>query len=560
MALVPTRCRIRHARYLWVALMTCNDAFSLGVLHDAIRCSPLSTTPTARRANVRRPRALGDDRGAWHPHGQVRQCENGATIGVVRQSWRPACPAPRQRAPITLRTVEQEAAMVDRRAFLVGGVLAGAGLAGCTDDSANRRGGDSAGPTGDHGNGPATSPATATDLQDWAQVRGLFDLDPRIRHFAAFTLAAHPRPVREAIEAHRRGLDVDTHGYLAANQAARERVVREAAAGHLGAGVDEVALTDSTTMGLGLLYGGLRLRPGQEVVTTEHDFYPTHEALRLRAERDGASVRRVRLYADPATASQDEIVAAARAAVGPRTRLLAVTWVHSSTGVKLPIRAIADALAEANRGRGEGDRVLLAVDGVHGFGIEDATVDGLGCDFLAAGCHKWLFGPRGTGILYARRGAWPATGPTIPAFENAAFAAWFQDRPPSLPFGLAMTPGGYHSFEHRWALSEAFALHGVIGRRRVAERTHELRARLVDGLAGLRHVRLRTPRDARLAAGIVCFEVAGRPPGRAVAELAAAKVSATVTPYATSYVRLGPSIVTSPEDVDAAVRSVAALA
>ena len=438
--------------------------------------------------------------------------------------------------------------MVDRRAFLVGGgVLAGAGLAGCTD------------PTGDDGDGPTTSPTTATDLQDWAAVRGLFDLDPGIRHFAAFTLAAHPRPVRDAIQAHRRGLDADTHGYLAANQAPRERVVREAAAGYLGADVDEIALTDSTTMGLGLLYGGLRLRPGQEAVTTEHDFYPTHEALRLRAERDGATVRRVRLYADATTATQDEIVHAARAAISPRTRLFAITWVHSSTGAKLPVRAIADTIAEANRDRDEADRVLLAVDGVHGFGVEDATVTDLGCDFFADGCHKWLFGPRGTGILYARRGAWAATSPTIPAFENAAFAAWFQDHPPSLPFGPAMTPGGYHSFEHRWSLAEAFELHRAIGRRRVAERTHELRARLVDGLAGLRDVTLRTPKDPRLAAGIACFEVAGMAPGTAVARLAAAKVSASVTPYATSYVRLGASIVTSPEDVDAAVRAVAGL-
>jgi selenocysteine lyase/cysteine desulfurase len=436
--------------------------------------------------------------------------------------------------------------MVDRRAFLVGGgVLVGAGVAGCTDES----------------DGPATSPATAADLRDWAQVRGLFDLDPGVRHFAAFTLAAHPRPVRDAIQAHRRGLDADTHAYVEANQGARERVVREAAAGYLGASVDEVALTDSTTMGLGLLYGGLRLRPGQEVVTTEHDFYPTHEGLRLRAERDGATVRRVRLYADPATASEDEIVAAARAAVGPRTRLMAITWVHSSTGVKLPVRAIADALAEANRGRDEADRALLAVDGVHGFGVEDASVDDLGCDFLASGCHKWLFGPRGTGVLYARRRAWPAVRPTIPPFENGAFAAWFDGQPPSLPFGLGMTPGGYHSFEHRWSLAEAFALHAAIGGgRRIAERTHELRARLVDGLAGLPGVTLRTPKDQRLAAGIVCFEVAGATPRIAVGQLAAAKVSASVTPYATSYVRLGPSIVTSPEDVDAAVRAVAGLA
>lgn len=74
-------------------------------------------------------------------------------------------------------------------------------------------------------------------------------------------------------------------------------------------------------------------------------------------------------------------------------------------GLKLPIREIADALAELNRDRHEGDRALLCVDGVHGLGVEDLSMQDLGCDFFVAGCHKWLFGPRGTGLVW---GKWDA--------------------------------------------------------------------------------------------------------------------------------------------------------
>jgi selenocysteine lyase/cysteine desulfurase len=52
------------------------------------------------------------------------------------------------------------------------------------------------------------------------------------------------------------------------------------------------------------------------------------------------------------------------------------------------------------------DRVFLCVDGVHGFGVEAATPAALGCDSLVAGCHKWLFGPRGTGLIWGRSDAW----------------------------------------------------------------------------------------------------------------------------------------------------------
>jgi selenocysteine lyase/cysteine desulfurase len=302
-------------------------------------------------------------------------------------------------------------------------------------------------------------------------------------------------------------------------------------------------------MGLGLLYGGLRLRPGQEVVATEHDFYSTHESLRLRAGRDGTAWRRARLYRDPHTASAAEIVEGVRKALTPSTRALAVTWVHSSTGVKLPVRAIADALADANRDRDPGDRVLLCVDGVHGLGVEPAEPAELGCDFLVAGTHKWLFGPRGTGLLWARRSAWGAVAATIPTFGRRGGG-----------FGAAMTPGGYHSFEHRWALGEAFRFHLAVGKRRVAERTRAQATQLKEGLRAMRHVRLATPMSAALSAGIVCFEVDGYEPGEVVGRLADAKVMASVTPYDHPLVRLGPSIVTGPEDVERALRAVRSLA
>ena len=122
-------------------------------------------------------------------------------------------------------------------------------------------------------------------------MRGQFELDPGKRHFAAFVLASHPRPVAEAIEQHRRGLQADTDGYLEDHGQRLDRQARTAAAEYLGGDRGQVVFTRSTTDGLGLLYGGLRLRPGQEVVTTTHDFYSTHEALRLRAERTGARLR-----------------------------------------------------------------------------------------------------------------------------------------------------------------------------------------------------------------------------------------------------------------------------
>jgi selenocysteine lyase/cysteine desulfurase len=123
-----------------------------------------------------------------------------------------------------------------------------------------------------------------------------------------------------------------------------------------------------------------------------------------------------------------------------------------------------------------------------------------------------------------------------------------------------MTPGGFHTFEHRWALAEAFNFRRRIGRARAATRTHDLAQRLKNGLAQIRRVRVVTPQSPALSAGIVCLEVEGREPFDLVERLYARhRIVASVTPYANRYLRLGPSILNSPAQVERVVRAIASI-
>ncbi|WP_143230325.1 aminotransferase class V-fold PLP-dependent enzyme [Actinosynnema sp. ALI-1.44] len=417
---------------------------------------------------------------------------------------------------------------IDRRGLLLGG--SAAALAACAGSAPTTR-----------SQAEATD-ATEFDPFDWASVRAQFPLDTNLVHLAAFVLAAHPKPVRAAIDRHRQELDADTEGYLQETWMLEENV-RAAAASYLGAEPGQIALTDSTTMGTGLLYSGLRLVPGQDIVTTTHDFHATVEGLRLLVARTGAPMRRVALYDNPRAATETEILARVRAAIGPRTRVVALTWVHSGTGVRLPIPAVAELIAELNNGRAPADRALLCVDGVHGFGVVDAGVVDLGCDFLTTGTHKWLFGPRGTGLLWGR--AWDALAPLIPTFSGT-------ETP-----GAVHTPGGYHSFEHRWAVREAFDFHRRIGRARIAKRVTEQATQLKAGLRGIPTVTLITPDDPNLSAGIVCCEVDGMDAFTATRRLREQhRIVASVTPYEQQYLRFGPSMVTTPEQIDRTIEAV----
>ncbi|MEV0587741.1 aminotransferase class V-fold PLP-dependent enzyme [Nonomuraea sp. NPDC050310] len=429
---------------------------------------------------------------------------------------------------------------LNRRAVLGAGLLAP--LSACTSTSA----------------APAASAPAAPAPGDWESVAAQFALKPGVANFAAYVLAPHPAPVRRAIQQHRDALDADPH-YTPAGGMVPDDASRKAAADYLGARFPDIALTDSTTMGLGLLYSGLRLRPGHEVLTTEHDFMATHENLRLLAARTGAKVRRVRLYDDPFTASADRVLAAIKAGLSPATRVVAVTWVHSSTGVRLPIRAIADLLAAENQSRNANDRMLLCVDGVHGFGAMADGVEELGCDFLASGTHKWLAGPRGTGILWGRD--WSRLDPVITSFGPNAFESWQTGRPPAAPTADYYTPGGYKAFEHRWAMPAAFEFHQALGKQRVQARIQELATRLKAGLKDLRHVKLATPLAPELSAGLVCCSVEGLSPGAAVTRLRERhRIETSVTPYREQLLRFGTTIMNSPEQVDQAIKAMASLA
>ena len=393
---------------------------------------------------------------------------------------------------------------------------------------------------------------------DWGAVRELFPLSPDKVHMSAMLITSHPASVRDAIERHRGGLDADPVGYLETNGDKLTEASRNAAADYLGMHPAHVALTDSTTMGIGLMYTSLGLGEGDEVLTTEEDYYVTHTALDHLSQRTGATIRRIALFEDARGASREGIVDRIRTEIRPETRLLALTWVHSNTGLKLPVAEVAGVVREANADRDEDRQILFGLDAVHGFGVETENFFELGVDFYAAGCHKWLFGPRGTGIAAISERGMTLARPTIPTFDDSTvFSAWYRrEAPPAGNNGLRMTPGGFKPFEHRWALPEAFGLHDAIGRARISARTHDLATMLKEALTSVQGVRVHTPTGPDMSSGIVAFDVDGRSSDEVVALLRDRSIIASVAPYPSALVRLAPSIRNTESEVERAASAV----
>ena len=148
------------------------------------------------------------------------------------------------------------------------------------------------------------------DLSTWDAVRAQFALDPEWMHFASFFIASHPAPVQAAIDGYRRAIDRNPfhtveHGMFSEGADNLHVQVQAEIADYLGARPQDVCLTGNTTTGLALVYQGLPLQAGDEVLCTTHDHYSHHESIRLAVDRVGAGMRMVPLFEEAATASTD---------------------------------------------------------------------------------------------------------------------------------------------------------------------------------------------------------------------------------------------------------------
>ena len=376
----------------------------------------------------------------------------------------------------------------------------------------------------------------------WRNLRELFPLDPQIAHFANFLVTAHPRPVQEAIDRHRADLDRNPAALMdweSQYEWQREDEVREWAARYLEVGPRQIALTGSTTEGLAMIYGGLKVGAGQEVLITEHEHYCAQKALEFRNQRQGTAVRQIRLFDDPWTVSTDQVLSTLDKAIKPNTRVLGMTWVHSGSGVKLPVGEIGELVRRHNRERSEAERILYVVDGVHGFGVENARFADFNCDYFIAGPHKWMFGPRGTGIICAASTGMQHLVPSVATFSRDE------------DFATIMTPGGYHAFEHRWATSEAFKLHLQLGKAEVQQRIHQLNSLLKQRLLEHRQIQLVTPRSEQFSAGFTFLRIKDRDADAVAAHLTTNKVMCdAVDRDVGPVIRLAPSLLNDEQQID----------
>ena len=158
----------------------------------------------------------------------------------------------------------------------------------------------------------------------------------------------------------------------------------------VGAPADDLVFVDNATMAMNVVAANIRLEPGDEVLTNDHEYGAVLRIWERKCSRCGAKLV-VQPIPCPVRSSED-VVAAILAGARPRTRLLVVSHVTSPTAIVMPVEAIC------RQARALG--IPVAIDGPHAVAMRPLDIVGLDCDYYAASCHKWLCAPFGAGFLY----------------------------------------------------------------------------------------------------------------------------------------------------------------
>src|ERR687883_46983 len=173
----------------------------------------------------------------------------------------------------------------------------------------------------------------------------------------------------------------------------QSETIRTGLAEMFGCDREEIAITRNASESLEALLLGLNFKPGDEILTTTQDYPRMLTTLRQREQRDGVVLKLVKIPIAPN--SLDEITAAFERGITPRTRLILISHMVNITGQITPVKAVC----ELARAKG----IETIVDGAHSFAQFDFKRSDLECDYFGTSLHKWLYAPKGSGMLYVRR-------------------------------------------------------------------------------------------------------------------------------------------------------------
>ncbi len=230
------------------------------------------------------------------------------------------------------------------------------------------------------------------DAQPAGDLASLYMLDPEYTFLNNGSFGAVPIPVFDRYIQLQRELEAHPAPFLRDRTDEGRTRSRVALAEYMGTVPENLALVTNVTAGLNIVARSMRLKAGDEVLSTNQEYGSIDGAWSYMAHRRG--FRYINFPVPVPFRTPEEVADAFWEGVTPRTRVIAFSHITSLTALTFPAKLICKRAREAG--------ILTVVDGAHAPAQIDLNLDDVGADFYSGNLHKWAGGPKGTAFLYAR--------------------------------------------------------------------------------------------------------------------------------------------------------------
>ena len=245
-----------------------------------------------------------------------------------------------------------------------------------------------------------------------------FLLRPDVIFLNHGSFGACPKPIFDNYQAWQLELEREPVEFLGRRFYALMQSARESLAAYVGAQPDEIVYVPNATTGLNTVARSLHLQPGDEILTTNHEYGALDRTWRFMCRQTGAKYINWQLP-DPLE-SHEQFIEALWRGVTDRTRVIFLSHITSPTALLFPVKEICQRARESG--------IISVVDGAHAPGQVPLDLDQIDPDFYSGNCHKWMCSAKGSAFLYARREMQRLLEPLIVSW------GWESDQPSGSPF------------------------------------------------------------------------------------------------------------------------------
>ncbi|MEP6919567.1 MAG: aminotransferase class V-fold PLP-dependent enzyme [bacterium] len=332
-----------------------------------------------------------------------------------------------------------------------------------------------------------TPQQAAMDEDYWAVIQNAFSVTRGIVNLNNGGVSPSPRIVTEAMVRYSWQQEDATAYTMWQILEPQSETIRTGLAEIFGCDREEIAITRNASESLEILLMGMDFKPGDEILTTTQDYPRMLTTLRQREKREGLTLKLIKIPIPPQ--DLNEIAAAFERGITNHTRLILISHQVNITGQITPVKAVCDMA----RAKG----IETIVDGAHSFAQFHFQQKDLGCDYFGTSLHKWLYAPKGTGLLYVKRDKIGKIWPLMAAeSKNAADIRKFEEI-------------GTHAAAPKLAIGEAMLFHNGIGGKRKEARLRYLSRYWMNRLKDLPRVRFNTSFDERQSCAIANVQIEG---------------------------------------------------